>query len=90
MIQELSKKANLYIWSGILFELIYWGAKELQFNNLPIIFLLAGIILIVTGCTYYSKSKGYSGSLGFFLGLLGVIGLLFLFLSPDKTKAPKT
>ena len=89
MIQGFSKKANLYIGSGVLFQLIYWSAEELQFNNLPIIFLLLGIILIAIGCIYYSKSKGYSGWSGFFIGLLGVIGVLLLFLSPDKTKTPK-
>lgn len=84
MQQKLRKKAKLYVGTGSLLEIIYFVVEEL-FISLSIAFLLIGILFIIIGCVYYSKSKGYSSQRGFFLGLLGILGFLFLSSLPDKT-----
>ncbi|MBU3924862.1 MAG: hypothetical protein V1732_03685 [Patescibacteria group bacterium] len=84
MIQELKQKANLYIWMGVLLEVIYFGI-----NGLPLILLLIGSILLAIGGMYYSKAKGYSGLLGVVLGVIGILGLIMLYTLSDKNKIPQ-
>ena len=44
-----------------------------------------GDVLIVVGCCFYAKGKGYNGAWGL-LGLLSIIGLLILICMKDKEK----
>ena len=47
-------------------------------------FVLGAILWLVGSC-YYAKAKGYSAAVGL-LGIFSWIGLLILFVLPDKTK----
>ena len=55
-----------------------WAADLFEFC------ILLGQILWIVGLCYYAMAKGYSAALGI-LGIFSCIGLLILFLLPDKT-----
>jgi hypothetical protein len=47
--------------------------------------IFVGAILWIVGLCYYAMAKGYRATLGL-LGIFSWIGLLILFVLPDKTK----
>jgi hypothetical protein len=48
--------------------------------------LALGALIFIMGCCFYAKAKGYAWWVGL-LGLLTVIGLLVLYVLPDKHKS---
>ena len=48
--------------------------------------IVFGEILWIAGLSYYAMAKGYKAALGF-LGIFSWIGLLILFVLPDRTKS---
>ena len=53
-------------------------------GNLFILSLCVGEILWIVGLCYYAMAKGYRAGLGI-VGLFSWIGLLILFVLPDRT-----
>lgn len=56
-----------------------WVAALFGFSIVP------GAILWLVGCAYYAMAKGYNAAVGL-LGIFSWIGLLTLFVLPDKAK----
>jgi hypothetical protein len=56
-----------------------WAASLFGFS------IVLGEILWIVGLCYYAMAKGYRATLGV-LGIFSWIGLLILFVLPDKTK----
>ena len=99
MIAKYNRKSLLFGIPGILLQLGWlalfvflglkdgsqssafpeWGAKLFGFS------IVIGTILWLVGSCYYAMAKGYSAAVGL-LGIFSWIGLLILFLLPDKTK----
>jgi peptidoglycan/LPS O-acetylase OafA/YrhL len=46
---------------------------------------LLGSVLLIMGCCFYAKAKGYAWWVGL-LGLLSCIGLVVLYFLPDQHK----
>jgi hypothetical protein len=46
---------------------------------------LIGSVLLIMGCCFYAKAKGYAWWFGL-LGLLSCIGLIILYFLPDQHK----
>jgi hypothetical protein len=53
--------------------------------TLFVLCMFLGAILWLVGCCYYAMAKGYRATVGF-LGIFSWIGLLILFVLPDKAK----
>ena len=53
--------------------------------TLFVLCMFLGAILWLVGCCYYAMAKGYEATVGF-LGIFSGIGLLILFVLPDKAK----
>lgn len=83
MLPQYKAKTNLFIFIGILLEL----TKIFIFGNSGIGFLTGfwGWVLVIVGCCYYAKAKGYHAAWGL-LGLLNIIGLIILVVFHDKNK----
>lgn len=81
MLPQYKTKTNIFIGVGILMQLV--GA---QFG--PVVQLL-GAALMLIGCVFYAKAKGYHGAFGLF-GLLSIVGLLVLVCLKDKCKDAET
>ena len=82
MLQEYKSKTNLFILLGIIVQVL--GVVIGQ--DIGIFIRLVGSILLIIGCCYYAKGKGYHGAWGL-LGLLSLIGLIILICMRDKHKA---
>jgi len=54
-----------------------------QGSSVPSIILFSGIALLIVGLAYYAMAKGQS-PLWDLLGLLSIIGLIFLVCLPDR------
>ena len=100
MITKYNRKSLAFGCSGILLQMGWWAliiifgqANGGHSKALPeweaVLFgasLFTGAILWIMGLCYYAMAKGYRASLGL-LGLFSLIGLLILFVLPDKTKS---
>jgi hypothetical protein len=64
---------GIFAKAGILGALLGWPVGAL------------GSVLLIMGCCFYAKAKGYAWWLGL-LGLLSCIGLLVLYVLPDRHK----
>lgn len=82
MLQEYKSKTNLFILLGIIVQVL--GVVIGQ--DISIFIRLAGSVLLIIGCCYYAKGKGYHCAWGL-LGLLSLIGLIILICMRDKHKA---
>jgi len=89
MIPEYKTKTNIFAGLGLVLQL---GSRMMVVGNqdpnqaaLWTLVLLVGWVLIIVGCVYYAKGKGYSGAWGL-LGLLNVIGFIILVLFKDRHK----
>lgn len=89
------KKAIVGIVSGIIIPLviglsfiILTPPREYFILTIATMYLvsMAGWIAIIWGSYHLAKGKGYSGTTGILLGLVGFIGLLILLLLADKNK----
>ena len=83
MLAEKKRDTNIGVGVGILLQLI---GRVMQFQGaagLGFVLVLAGLALFVWGCVNYCQGKGYPAWLGL-LGLLSIIGLIVLFLLPDR------
>lgn len=92
MLPEYSRNTNIGVGLGVLTQLI--GFIVSQYIDIGTILWVAailiygGIILFIWGLWSYAIGKGYRGAWGL-LGFLSLIGLVILFLFPDKNKSPK-
>ncbi len=83
MIKEYKSKTNIFIGIGLLVSI---GATFLlPAGALLAIARLIGYVLVIVGCVFYAKGKGYHGAWGL-LGMLSLLGLLVLICFPDKRK----
>ena len=88
MLQEFKRTTNIGVGIGWLLTLI---GNVLSREHTSISGLLGGLLIVVGiglflwGCGQYAKGKGYSGYWGA-LGLLYLVGLVVLFLFPDRHK----
>lgn len=78
MLPQYKTKTNIFIGVGLLIQLAL--GRELG----PLAYLV-GYGLVLTGCIFYAKAKGYHGAFGLF-GLLSIIGLIVLVCLKDKCK----
>lgn len=83
MLAEYTKKTNIGIAVGLLLQ--FASVTVLGDSILGLIVLLAGIGVMIWGCSCYAKAKGQSGLLGF-LAIASLLGLIILVLLPDKSK----
>ena len=60
------------------------GSSRIIIVQSAYIVSIIGHILILCGCYYWAKGKGYSGVLGVFLGLFSILGIIILLALPDK------
>jgi len=76
--------------SGIIIQWSYPMLKTVisspLLDSLPLPLLIVGTVLLFVGLAYYAKAKGRSPAWGF-LGLLSILGILILYLLPDKLKS---
>ena len=82
MIAKYKVQTNVFILIGFAAQVIGVVAGDGGAGNF---IRLIGGVLIVVGCCFYAKSKGYNGAWGL-LGLLSIIGLLILICMKDKEK----
>ena len=81
MLPQYKTKTNIFIGLAIaLWALVIVGV-------LPPgpLFQIAQFGLMITGCVFYAKAKGYHGAFGLF-GLLNILGLIILVCLKDKCK----
>lgn len=101
MLQGYKSKTNLFtilglivLWVGPVFGHVI--GQDLGIQGLGIIIGQAGAVLLIIGCYYLAKGKGYHGAWGLLgipslLGFLpGLIGLIVLTCMRDKYKAQAT
>lgn len=88
MIQEYKGKTNLFICLGIVVQIAGVGVGAATDAVLGGVLRLLGGILLIVGCCYYAKGKGYHGAFGL-LGILSLLGLLILICMKDKCKASR-
>jgi hypothetical protein len=93
----LEEKKKLKIGVGVGIPLMVAGRlltltstpEDLRDNPLFLMIGLVGCSFYLWGCWNFAKGKGWHGWFGLFLGLIFIIGLVVLFVLPDKTKEPK-
>lgn len=91
MLKEYKVQSILGIWGGaIAFGIGYLmtsvpSAYQVMQAFLAIAIMLGSYVLFVSGCVMYAKGKGYGGVFGF-LGCLGPLGLMILYVLKDKSK----
>lgn len=99
-VNKLSRGHKIILFSFLTFLLMispgFFLEPRLEKTNptldsiMGIIFLSAFAILyigIIAGCVYITSVKGYTGIVGFILGILfPLVGLLIVTLLPDQTK----
>ncbi len=77
-------KGLIFIVIGVLVVVI---EGIIGIESLWIDLLLGGIgvVLYLIGCIYYALGKGYHWGVGVVLAFLAVVGLIILFVLPEKT-----
>lgn len=85
MVKKYKNKTNLFIGLGILTMLATNPMMSEVGQSVGFLMAATGYILVIVGCCYYAKGKGYHGALGLF-GLASIIGLLVLICLPDRAK----
>jgi len=87
MLAEPKSKTMTFVLVGIILQIV--GGIIAKAGLLgwllggPI--ALLGSLLLLMGCCFYAKAKGYFWWFGL-LGLLSLLGLLVLYLLPDRHK----
>ena len=90
MLSEYKRKTNIGVGIGLILQIIgnvLVGPEDVV-GRAPLIgvfLLIIGLGFFIWGCMSYSKGKGHHPAWGL-LGLLSIIGLIVLVLSPDKHK----
>jgi hypothetical protein len=97
MLKDYRLQSFLGIWGGVFFfalGVMISGATHAMYRVFSMMLEAGGYILFVSGCVMYAKGKGHRWYLGL-LGILGPLGLLFLYVLKDKSgwaskkRAPK-
>jgi hypothetical protein len=84
--RQRSKKLFLYGLGGLFFGIILVASGSSNAGSIFGVFaLLGGYVTIVVAACYYAKSKGQPAPAGL-LVIFGVIGIIVLFVLPDKYK----
>lgn len=83
MLDEYKTKTNVYIGIGLILQLFSWPIGAILGELVVPFVQFGGAILVIIGCCYYAKGKGYHGAWGL-LGLLSIFGLLVLVFMRDK------
>ena len=73
MLKEYARKTNIGVGIGFITQL------------LGVAIAFVGFSFFIWGCAQYARGKGHSPWLGP-LGLLSLLGLIVLFLLPDRHK----
>lgn len=81
MLPEYKTKTNVFISLGLIAEI----AGVFIEGKMAIPVSIIARVLIITGCCFYAKGKGYSGGWGL-LGLLSILGLIVLICMKDRRK----
>ena len=82
MLAKYKAPTNGFIAAGLLFQIVGILLNETSLGG---VMRIVGGALVIIGCCFYAKGKGYSGALGL-LGILSIIGLLILIFLKDKSK----
>ena len=87
MIVEYKSKTVSFVVSGLLLQVVGGLIAKAGFLGWllggPV--ALLGSVLLILGCCFYAKAKGYAWWLGL-LGLLSCVGFLVLYVLPDQHK----
>jgi len=80
-----------FVIAGLAGAIIEGFGEKLSTAGIILFTLLAliGAGFYLWGCCSWAKGKGYSGIYGLLLGMLSILGLLILFVLPDKYKLDK-
>lgn len=81
MLAKYKAPTNGFIAAGFLFQIVGIFLSETPLGG---VIRVAGGVLVIVGCCFYAKSKGYSATWGL-LGILSIIGLLILICLKDRT-----
>ena len=81
MLAEYKTQSNVLIVLGLIGEVVAFFVD----GNLAIPVRVIARVLIIVGCFFYAKGKGYSGAWGL-LGLLSILGLIILICMRDRRK----
>jgi len=83
MIQEYKKR--ILITFGISILCLIYGLWLIKYkNDFSSYLILSGIIFMIYSCSSYSKAKGYNPFLGLLCLVPLFIGVIALFILPDK------
>jgi len=87
MLAEYKSKTWTFVVSGLVLEIIGGVLAKAGFLGglLGAPLGALGAVLLIMGCCFYAKAKGYAWWFGL-LGLLSCIGLLVLYVLPDQHK----
>lgn len=93
MVAELQKCANKWLIYGfivwIIGNILRSGEIGISYKSLGDLTYLVGMLVFVYGCVLYVKAKGQHPAFGL-LGFLSLLGLIVLFLLPDRFKKSKS
>lgn len=90
---EFRKKTKIWIFVGLILK--YLGGvilivhnpeiEKLDFYTIIFLFIiLIGFFIFINGCASFAKLKGYRRLIGIILAFSDLLGLIILFLLPDK------
>jgi hypothetical protein len=86
MLKEYARKTNIGVGIGFITQLIGRAiAEQDDMFLLGVAIAFVGFSFFIWGCAQYARGKGHSPWLGP-LGLLSLLGLIVLFLLPDRHK----
>lgn len=87
MIAEYKSKTVSFVVSGLLLQIVGSALAKAGFLGWLVggPAALLGSVLLIMGCCFYAKAKGYAWWFGL-LGLLSCIGLIVLYVLPDQRK----
>jgi hypothetical protein len=88
MLKEYRLQSILGIWGGFFFLFLGFFLASLPravYMHFGYVIMAGGACLFICGCFMYAKGKGRSFAWGF-LGLLGLPGLVILYVLKDRSK----
>jgi hypothetical protein len=87
MLAEYKSKTINFVVLGLVLQVIGGAVAKAGFLGwlLGAPVALLGSVLLILGCCFYAKAKGYAWWFGL-LGLLSCIGLVVLYVLPDQHK----
>ena len=87
MLAEYKSKTISFVIAGLILQIVGGIIAKAGFLGAmvggPV--ALLGSVLLIMGCCFYAKAKGYAWWFGL-LGLLSCVGLVVLYLLPDQHK----